>query len=228
MLKCVNHSQATKLGGIAATYRSGGASRYSTCPQTCPFMPEEARGTPEVDREYLAALLDAVPRGGVSFTFSHFHYTQLPKPTPRKTVVNVSTETVGDALSAHRAGYPTVYAAPLDEDAKMDVHDGVRFIRCPEQYNPRVNCSNCGGAKGPLCARPKRDYVIKFVAHGTKAANLGAGACYGIYGPTGWQWNRTMQQEQTESDAARLRAFAKSLPYGTVLRHHVVGDVGRE
>ena len=34
--------------------------------------------------------------------------------------------------------------------------------------------------------------------------------------------------QQKETDAEVLRKFVKSLPPGTILRHHIAGDIGKE
>ena len=86
----------------------------------------------------------------------------------------------------------------------------------------------CGGGV-PLCARAKRDYVVVFVAHGTGAKKVGAdcaGGCYAAQGPTAIQWHGT-RKTGAANDAAALIQFAKSLPPGSMLRHHVAGDIGR-
>src|SRR5690606_164745 len=133
------------------------------------------------------------------------------KPQPGKTVINCSTDTVEEALKAFRSGRPTVYAAPHHEDAKMDVHDGVRFVRCPAETNKGVQCANCGGAKGPICARGDRDFIVKFVAHGTKKRKADPakrhGGCYAAFGPTSWQWSAARKTDQEKSDAEILRSW---------------------
>jgi hypothetical protein len=79
-----------------------------------------------------------------------------------------------------------------------------------------------------LCARADRDYVIVFVAHGSGARLVGddqAGGCYGNTGPVRLAWEKTKTGGH-QADAAELVRFAKSLPPGSLLRHHVVGDLG--
>ena len=73
MLKTVEMSRAKKTAGIAVTYRAGAGEKYGTCPASCK-MNSSGKGTEEVDAEYLNAVLDAVPRKGVSFTYSHFSW----------------------------------------------------------------------------------------------------------------------------------------------------------
>ena len=69
MLKTVEMSRATKTKGVAVTYRAGTGEKYGTCPADCK-MNCSGKGAHKLDAEYLDALLDAVPRKGVSFTFA--------------------------------------------------------------------------------------------------------------------------------------------------------------
>lgn len=229
MLKLVNLSRNSKVGACAVTYRSGNNNVYSTCPNTCPLKPAGNCGSNQVDPEYVKALLEAVPRGGVSWTYSHFHYSSIPLPMRGKsqTVINVSTDSPEAALESVRAGYPTVVAVPEDRDAKLEIIDGVKFVRCPAEHQ-NLTCRDCGRGR-PLCARADRDYVIKFTAHGAQKKKVGsaeAGGCYGNGGMVRIQWNAAMKAEQEKSDTQLLKEWVRSLPYGTFVRHHVVGDVG--
>lgn len=228
MLKTITQSTNRKLGSCAATYRAGTGNVYATCPNSCPLKPANQVGTTEVDTEYLAAVLDAVPRGGCSWTYSHFGPESIPLPEPRKTVINLSADTDVQAAAYVRAGYPAVVTVPSSRDARVEVIDGVRLVRCPAEYNDRVTCDNCGSGR-PLCARADRDYVIKFTAHGTSAKLVGveaAGGCYGSSGPVAIHWRKTSKAEQVLSDGEALKAWVKTLPYGKKVRHHVVGDLG--
>lgn len=230
MLKTISRSSNRKLGGCAATYRSGNRNVFGTCPNSCKLKPTSGAGTSTVDQEYLDALIDAVPRGGVSWTYSHFGPDEVALPQPKKTVINLSADTVEQALEYARQGYPTVVAVPADQSNKVDRYARTRFIRCPAEYNSRVDCNNCGSGV-PLCARADRDYVIKFTAHGTQSKLVGDerdGGCYGASGPVAIHWHKTRSQTQPLSDAEVLREWIRSLPYGTKVRHHVVGDVGSE
>ena len=231
MLKTISRSSNRKLGGCAATYRSGSRNVFGTCPNSCRLKPASGNGTSTVDPEYLNALIDAVPRGGVSWTYSHFGPDSIPLPSPKKTVINLSSDSVEQALVYVRQGYPTVVAVPADESSRVDRYEEVRFVRCPAEYNSKVDCNNCGSGL-PLCARADRNYVIKFTAHGTQSKLVGdesrEGGCYGSSGPVAIHWHKTRSQTQPLSDVEVLREWIRSLPYGTKVRHHVVGDVGSE
>lgn len=232
MLRTVPRSSNAKTGPIAVTYRSGQHSTYSTCPASCPLNPRPAESTAQVDQAYLRALSAAVPKDGQAWTYSHFHWSKLPAAKPGRTVINFSADSAQDAVAAVRAGRPAVLAAaPADSrDSWPMLVDSVRFVVCPEQLAPAgsdFSCSTCGNGR-PLCARPDRDYVIVFLAHGTGrrlAESADQGGCYAASGPTAIQWHGTRAAGQAD-DAAAVRRFARSLPPGSLLRHHVAGDVG--
>ena len=228
MLKTVPLTANRKTGPIAVTYRSGTHETYATCPKSCALHPKAATGTDQIDEEYLAALLDAVPRRGVAWTYSHFNAALLPKAKKGQTVINASCDNVHEAVDAVvRLGRPAVLAAPTGTEWPQTIN-GVRFHRCPAELAENFTCAQCGNGS-PLCARPDRREVVVFVAHGTgaKKVGTGSGGCYAASGPTAIQWHGT-KKAKTENDAAALRAFAKSLPAGSMLRHHVAGDIGRE
>jgi hypothetical protein len=249
MLKTIAKSANRKLGGCAATYRSGASDVYGSCPATCSMMPPQNTGSQFVDQEYLEAVKAGTPQGGWAWTYTHFSSIDAPgftrTPEPGSTCINFSYEDPA-LLSGyvHRTGnYRAVIVRPADEDSKVDHYGGIRAVRCPAEYLDQVTCNNCGGEKGPLCARADRDYVIKFTAHGAGAkvisireafapspetgANPPRGGCYGSGGPVRLQWEKTRASSSTLSDADQLREFVRSLPPGTRLRHHVVGDLGQ-
>ncbi len=228
MLKTVRISSNKKTGAIAVTYRSGAHNTFGTCPKTCALNPKSEHGAENIDAEYLAALIDAVPRGGKAWTYSHFAAESLPLPARGKTVINASCDIASDAVRAVSFGRPAVYAAPLGTQWPQRIA-GVNFVRCPAELSEAFTCQQCGNGS-PLCARPNRDYVIVFVAHGTGKKRVGtddAGGCYAANGNAAIQWHAT-RKTGAANDADALRAFAASLPAGSFLRHHVAGDIGRE
>jgi len=235
MLKTITKSSNKKLGAIAATYRAGAGNVYSTCPNTCPLKPNHGQGSNEVDAEYLQALLKAVPEDGMSWTYSHFPRGAIPLPGTTdgpETTINISTDTESEAIASFNEGYPTVIVVPSDQDEKMERIEGVRFVRCPAEYIEHVTCEGCGGDKGPLCARPRRDFVVKFTAHGGSKKRIDIkeegvnGGCYGSGGPVHLQWKKTAGGAQTRSDGEVLTEFVAGLGRGRMVRHHVLGDVG--
>ena len=239
MLKTVKLSQANKTAGIAVTYRAGKANKYDTCPASCELNSSGRGCAPsDIDAEYLDAVLDAKPRGGHGFTYSHFSpLFWAHKLSPVKTVVNFSAATLKAAAEWVRSGVPAVAVVPVDfwkknANHKNAIIDGVRLVRCPAEYNAGIGCVNCGADKAPLCARLDRDFIVGFTAHGAGKKAAGdlnkRGGCYADGGNVAIHWRSTSGQEQEQSDAQKLRAFVETLPPRSVLRHHVAGDIGQE
>jgi hypothetical protein len=234
MLKTITKSSNKKLGGCAATYRSGIDNVYSTCPNSCPLKPVTHEGSQNINPSYLQALKEAVPQDGVSWTYTHFPKQEELRTTPQQTTINISTDNAQQALESFQEGFPTVIVVPSTQTNKVDLVEDLRFVRCPAEYNKDITCFNCGGFTGkPLCARQDRDYVIKFTAHGSQAKKIDirnletdqvSGGCYGNGGPVRLQWEKT--KGSTWGDAELLTTFVSSLPAGSKLRHHVVGDIG--
>ena len=196
------------------------------------------KGAQKLDAEYLDALLDAVPRKGVSFTYSHFDplvYGWGKKLKEGKTVINFSTESPAAAAASIYNGVPSVVVLREDywqgrktQSAPFDV----KIVRCPAEYREGFSCRDCGNGV-PLCARLDRDYIIGFTAHGPskkKAADpTTRGGCYADAGNCRIWWEDTANSEQAdETDAEKVRRFAKSLPPRSIIRHHVAGDIGAE
>ena len=175
MLKTVQKSANRKTGPIAVTYRAGVHETYATCPSTCALHPKGEKGGDLIDGDYLDAVREAVPAGGVAWTYSHFDASLLPQWAEGETVINASCDTVGEALRAAKLARPAVYVAPADTATSWPAkHGGVRFVRCPAELADNFTCDNCGGDR-PLCARAEREYVVVFVAHGPSKAKIGKG-----------------------------------------------------
>jgi len=237
MLKTVSLSKAKKTSGIAVTYRAGTGEKYATCPASCK-MNCSGKGAEKIDAEYLDALLDAVPRRGVSFTYSHFDplvYGWGKKLKEGKTVINYSTESKAAAAASIYNGVPSVcVVSPASWQGKktQPAPFNTKVVRCPAEYRDGFSCRDCGNGQ-PLCARLGRDYIIGFTAHGAskkKAADPDVrGGCYASGGNVALHWRDTANSQQLdETDAQKLRRFAKSLPPRSIIRHHVAGDIGRE
>jgi len=243
-LKCSYPSAADKTAGCAVTYRAGSRSKYDTCPTGCPLNGSGC-GTDQVDLEYLEAVSCAVPRQGRALTYSHFPPEQWAHLNgPRRTVINWSAPSPEAAARcvADRVA-PAVTVVPRDywQGRKHVDIDGVPLVRCLAEYVDGINCSNCGGRSGPLCARPNARYAVGFTAHGSgasKAESDAQGGCYADNGPAGWQWKQTSKAEAStvntgagcvpyDTEAEALERFVEQLPRGTVLRHHIAGDMGK-
>lgn len=243
MLSMTNESRAKKTSGCAVTYRSGAGTMYGTCPSSCPLMPADSEGTDRIDWAYFDAVLGAVPTNGHAFTYTHFppsrwhaRYLRRAARGEPVTVVNWSADDTRSAARAVKRGIPIVLAASSEviRGRKVWTEHGSRFVQCPAVTDPRqgVTCSNCGGRKGPLCARADRGYVIVFEAHGAARKRVGSperGGCYAAVGNVALHWRHLAQRGSGfGNDGAKLREWVRALPAGTVLRHHVAGDIGRQ
>ena len=240
MLKTVEISRAKKTKGIAVTYRAGGGEKYGTCPTSCK-MNASGKGSEKIDQDYLNALLDAKPRLGESFTYSHFDPNLwADKLSDDKTVINYSTENKREALAVIKSKTaPVVLVMPENHWMKrghITLSNGKDFslkvVRCPAEYNDKIGCNNCGNGS-PLCARLKRNFIVGFTAHGPSkrlaADNTKRGGCYADAGNCRIWWKETAESEQPdETDGEKLLRFAASLPPRAIIRHHVAGDIGAE
>ena len=233
MLDLHEFSRAAKTKGCATTYRGSKGNPYGTCPNSCPLKPEHWQGSDTFDSEYMEALSTAVPKGGWSWTYSHFK-PRLWKHLlgKNKTVINASATTKKLAVKYFKAGIPTVIDV-LPDEKKNFIFQEVNFVTCPAVLSDKITCNNCGGLKGPLCARLNRAYIIMFPWHGAKASvkkmiTDQKGICYGAGFHVNLNWNRLAKKAQSISDGKKLKAWVKTLPIYTRLRHHVVGDGGGE
>jgi hypothetical protein len=179
-------------------------------------------------------VIDAVPNKGVAFTYSHFSPVFWAKKLKAgKTVINYSAKTAELAAKYVGFGVPTVATVSDSfwQGKKARAVAGVNIVRCPAEYRDNFGCNQCGNGD-PLCAQLKRRYAVGFTAHGVhkkKAANPDdAGGCYATGGNVLLHWTATAKQGQDETDADRLRRFAKGLPPRTILRHHIAGDIGED
>jgi len=243
MLRTVETSRAKKTKGIAVTYRAGRGDKFGTCPPSC-ALNDSGNGASEIDWQYFDALLNAVPRKGVSFTYSHFPWVDWFRKLKRdKTVINYSADNLLDAAIAAPA-VPTVtvvneakwqgkksFSVDLQiEYARDDVpNEKHAVVRCPAEYRD-ISCAQCGDGE-PFCARLSRKFIIGFTAHGPnkrKAADETAqGGCYAAQGNCRIWWQDTAESEQTETDGEKLKRFVSGLPPRSVIRHHVAGDIGK-
>ena len=231
MLRTVELSRAKKTKGIAVTYRAGNGDKFGTCPPSC-ALNDSGKGAKEIDWQYFDALIDAVPRKGVSFTYTHFDWDLWRgKNEKGKTVVNYSADNLPDAAIA--AGVvPTVTVvseAQWQDKKSIRLNKKCAVVRCPAEYRD-ISCAQCGDGE-PFCARLNRQFIIGFTAHGPnkrKAAdNTAQGGCYAAQGNCRIWWQDTAQGEQLETDGEKLKRFVSGLPPRSVIRHHVAGDIGK-
>jgi|TARA_R100000093_G_scaffold66783_1_gene38006 hypothetical protein len=222
-----------KTGNMPQTYRSGGEkNKFGTCPSSCLFI-EEGHGTDSIDQDYAHALARAVPKGGQAFTYSHFHWAlwnDIGFNKPGRTTMNYSASNINQAFDALYNGIPTVmmeFDPPKVERVKMRMRDGrflsFRKVACPmERENSKVKCITCGGKDGPLCARADRDYIIVFKRKKWKKI-----ICYAANGYVRRIWEGITENVTKLTDGKELLAWIRALPYGSIVRHHVAGDIGK-
>jgi hypothetical protein len=235
MINTVENSCAKKTRGIAVTYRAGGGDMFATCPDSCALKPVQT-GTVRIDRKYEHAVRRAVPTKGIAFLFTHFEASQWnEKNAPELCTFNHSADSLESAARNVAKGVATVTVVPHDywndrASDKVTESDGIRFVRCHNESNPSIDCRTCGNGE-PLCARFERDYGIVFTSHGPgkrKASSPDeSGGCYGGHGNVAIHWRNLARREQAESDSDKVTRFAKALAPRSILRHHVVGDIGR-
>lgn len=222
-LSLIGQSKNKKIGPfVACTYRAGSLDNYGTCPKTCEMLPEKhVRFCADtVDRDYLNVIQNTVPRSGIAWTYTHFHFSNFEKQTNKKCVINYSADTVGNAYKGLKAGFPTTLHIP--ESDTLEFFKKKNFVLCPEQLskNSKFTCSDCGDGR-PLCSRADRDYVIVFIEHGIKKDK-----CYAGQFRTNIAWKNTREKPEKKKTLVELKNWIKGLPRQMMLRHHVAGDLG--
>ena len=235
MLNVVENSRAKKTTGLAVTYRAAARDMFATCPDSCLLKPAPTE-THKIDRAYERAVRRAVPKGGVAFLFTHYSPEQWGQGNePGKCVFNYSADSLEKAAKYLKKGVASVAVVPADywkrkSSKKVIAINGARFVRCPDEITG-VGCNGCGGGS-PLCARPDRRFGIVFTAHGAAKNKAGdntrRGGCYAGGGNVALHWRNLSRREQSEeSDGSRVGRFAAGLRRGSILRHHIAGDIGR-
>jgi hypothetical protein len=237
MLRVIKTSQANKTAGIAVTYRAGSRHRFGTCLANCSLNNEPSYSTNKIDFNYLYTLLKAVPKKGLSFTYTHFELENLKefkKKTSfyydlvfnnKTTTINRSADNLKQAIKIFKTGLSTVVTLPSINIKKHFTYRNIKFVRCLAEYNKNINCSNC-----LLCTKKNRNYVIVFYAHGNKKGLINKGlkgGCYADNFRTQKVWNDTIN-DNNKNDISILKRFIKSLPYYYTIRHHIAGDIGKE
>ncbi len=105
--------------------------------------------------------------------FGYTHYPVLPNLEVLQLMnssgltINASADTFKQAVTYFSLGLPTTLLVS-ENFPKDSVVDGVRIVVCPNQSTPnKPTCLQC-----QMCAKPDRDYVIGFRAHGTKKRKI--------------------------------------------------------
>ena len=238
VLKVTRKSGNTKTGPIAVTNRSGKQNIFGTCPDSCKLMLPGHKGSDEVDVDYLTALRKAVPEKGKAWTYTHsIAFRRRFRPSREgETCINSSCDTIDDILDAQDRGHPSVTVIPeqgATEFIRKLRSKGIKIGICPAQLKKDMTCSNCGGASGPWCSMHDRHFTVGFLSHGTGKKQAEdcekQGGCYAAYFRTRWQWDKlALKEESKQTDGEKLLEFAETLPEGSLLRHHVVGDMMKD
>ena len=237
LLHTVFNSRSAKVTGCHVTYRAGGQNKFATCPSSCVLKPAHEKGATRLDVEYTKQVARSCPRHGFSWLYTHFSPDLWRSYVIKgKTVFNHSCDTLEQAIKGLKTGINCVLVvAPSwwnGPSIRKRTAQGVTVVRCPAEYIERVNCGNCGG-KTPLCARPDRNYVIGFTAHGAAKIQAAdpekAGGCYGNVGKVRLWWQRLADKKPEGRESEKLSRFVSdvSKKYAAPrLRHHIVGDLG--
>ena len=215
----------------SATYRSGSSNVFGTCPSSCKLNPYPNESTTEFDWDYANTLVNyGCPKNGSAFTYTHFEDKYVEKFakswTKGKTVINVSRDTLDDAIESYRKGIPTTVTTSIGFIDRVGSYKGVTLSRCPAEYQDERNCANC-----KLCANPNRTSIVVFTAHGSTKNKVGKteqGGCYGTNGPVAWAWKKTMSKANLDEKQQLINWIKNDVPTDGFVRHHVVGDLGKE
>jgi len=83
--------------------------------------------------------------------------------------INISCETIEKAKKALNYGLNSVIVLPMGSINKVLKIDDLIIVRCPNEYNSKIQCVNC-----MLCSkdRIKKRVVVAFTAHSTTKKRL--------------------------------------------------------
>lgn len=125
----------------------------------------------KIDSAKLSALVKA-NHGKMGYTYSHKQLLsgkyakdnrkQIKAANKGGLTINLSANSLAevDKLAALKIG-PVTVVLPADCKDKLKTPKGRTVIKCPAQSKEGISCENC-----KLCARPNRNVVIGFAAHG--------------------------------------------------------------
>lgn len=162
--------------------------RVSDLPRRPPWRYGDVGDLPgrgdRVSRPKVAELVAANDRRR-GFAYSHYpvlasrwathNHMVLQRAIEGGLTVNLSAEGLSKADALYKLGFPVVTVLPrsLGDWRKLVTPAGVTVLRCPAERGS-VQCINCGGSGGPLCARPYRPYIVGLTAHGSRARTVEA------------------------------------------------------
>lgn len=111
-----------------------------------------------------------IEKGAHAFTYTHKKSVQAKVAVKRnnsanvptqtgKLVINVSADTMQEAVELYREGFPATVVVP--EDFESQKVNGVNVAVCPAQLSDTVTCATC-----KACAIQDRQSIIAFRVHG--------------------------------------------------------------
>lgn len=119
----------------------------------------------EIDRDYLQAVTYAAKVNGFRWIWGYTHVKAVTQDdVPDGYVMNASCETPRHVADAIDRGLPAVMASDTVKHGDR-IHDRP-VVQCPATRSEAINCGNCGGSAGPICARPDRTAIVLFPLHG--------------------------------------------------------------
>ena len=111
-------------------------------------------------------------KGKKGYTYTHYDPSLYNNSKIINSMNNAGfTVNLSGNNTAHAIALKKEYTSPVVTVVKSDHFENrknsykknsVHFVRCPADYNEKVNCKSC-----KLCAVPQRKSVICFPAHGT-------------------------------------------------------------
>lgn len=126
-----------------------------------------------IDRKALERLTSA-QFGKRGFTYTHYrpdnetNYDAIAAANLSGFVVNMSANTLREADELAELGIaPVVTVLPRDQLTNTQTPAGRKVVVCPAVTHDNVSCATC-----QLCARPHRDVVVGFPAHGSGAKRI--------------------------------------------------------
>ena len=127
-----------------------------------------------IDFKALVQLIKA-NKGKRGFTYTHYklnlqNRAAIDYSNQQGFTINISTETIDQAVKSFKAGRPTVTLIPEDAPKVTRTKEGINIVRCPATNDTKTNidCNQC-----ELCQDQDRAYIIGFPVHGVKKRSLG-------------------------------------------------------
>jgi len=132
---------------------------------------EPSPENPELISSQQVISLIAANNGKRGFGYTHYpvwpNLEVLQLMNSSGLTINASADTIEQAKLYFGLGLPTVVVVS-EKFPKDSVVEGMRVVVCPNQSTPtKPTCLQC-----QMCAKPDRDYIIGFRAHGTKKRKI--------------------------------------------------------